>query len=158
MKKEQIKECCYDLGNLPYEIPDSYGEGIVGKEYYTVKGERPREVKLEITSFRGIACDAVHYYGTLKVSGAHIKKDGCNGFFGGYLGEDTPLFKNINIVIELLRYVTDEEHKTDPHRYGEDIKVTNGWYDKTSIKKLAKKVFKARFVGDWKLIIKDYTV
>lgn len=158
MKEEQIKECCYDRGNIPYEIPDNYGEGIVGKEYYTVKRERPREVKLEITSFRGIAWDAVHYYGTLKAFGAHVKKKGCGGFFCGYLGEDTPLFKDIDIVIELCRYITDEERKTDPHRYVEDMKVTNGWYDKSSIKKYAKKVFRARFIGDWKLIIKDDTV
>lgn len=158
MKKEQIKECCFDLGNVPYEIPDSYGEGIVGKDHYTAKGERPREVKLEITSFRGVSCGAIHYYGTLKVSGARVKKEGCSGCFGGYLGEDTPLFKNLSIVIELCRYITDEERKTDPHRYEEDMEVTNGWYDKSSIKKFAKEVFKARFIGDWKLVIKDYTV
>ena len=155
MSQEQIKECCYDLGKLPYEIPDTYGEGVVGKEYYTDKEERPREVKLEITSFRGIAWDAVHYYGTLKVYGPHIRKKGVSGSFCGYLGEDTQLFKDNDIVIELWRYVTEEEHKNDPHRYDEDMKVTNGWYDKASIKEFAKEVFKERFKGDWKLVIDD---
>lgn len=157
MTQEQIKECCCDLGDVPYEIPVSYGEGIIGCEYYTANCKRPREVKLEINSFRGVAWDAVHYYGTLKVSGARIKKKGCDGCFCGYLGKDTPLFKNLDIVIELWRYITEEEHKADPHRYEEYMEVTNGWYDKSSIKKFAKEVFKARFKGDWKLVIKDYT-
>lgn len=156
MTREQIQECCGDLGRIPYEIPDSYGEGIVGKEYYTAKEERPREVKLEITTFRGICGGAEHYYGTLKVRGAHIKKEGEKGCFGGYLGEDTPLFNDIDIVIELYRYVTDAEQKNDPHRY-KDMKTSNGWYAKAPIIEFAKEVFKARFNGDWKLVIKDYT-
>lgn len=157
MTLEQIKECCYDLGNVPFEIPDSYGEGIVGKEYYTAKGERPREVKFEITSFRGVAWNATHYYGTLKVTDVHIRKEGCKGAFGGYMGEDTPLFKDKDIVIELWRYVTDAERKADPRRYDEDMKVTNGWLKKAPLKAFAKEVFKTRFKGDWKLIIRDYT-
>ena len=157
MKKEQIQECCYDLGKQPYEIPDSYGEDIVGKEYYTAKEKRPREVMLEITSFRGICGGAVHYYGTLKAYRPNIHKEGSNYCHSGYLGDDTPLFKDLNIVIELWRYITEEEYKTDPHRYNENMKVTNGWYEKAPIVKFAKEVFKKRFKGDWKLIIKDYT-
>ena len=101
MTQEHIKECCYDYGKVPYEIHDNYGEGIVGKEYYTTKEERPRKVKLVINSFRGISWDAVHYYGTLKVFAPHVRKEGEPGCFGGYLGEDTPLFKDLDIVIEL---------------------------------------------------------
>lgn len=157
MEKQQIQECCYDLGGFPYEIPDSYGEGIVGKEYYTEKGERPREVKLEITSFRGMAWEAVHYYGTLKAYRPDVRKNGTASCFFGYLGEDTPLFKDLDIVIELCRYVTDNERKSDPHRYNEDMKVTNGWYKKTPIIEFAKEVFKSRFKGDWKLVVKDNT-
>lgn len=157
MTREQIQECCYDLGGIPYEIPDTFGEGIVGKEYYTAKAERPREVKLEITSFRGVAWDAVHFYGTLKVSHAPIRKEGVKGCFGGYLGEDTPLFKDIDVVIELCRYVTDKERKEDPCRYKEDMKVTNGWLKKAPLVAFAKEVYKKRFSGDWKLTIKDYT-
>lgn len=157
MTREQIKECCYDLGSIPYEIPDTFGEGIVGKEYYTAKAERPREVKLEITSFRGVAWDAVHFYGTLKVSHAPIRKEGVKGCFGGYLGEDTPLFKDIDVVIELWRYVTEKERREDPRRYEEDMKVTNGWLKKAPLLNFAKEVFKERFTGDWELTIKDYT-
>ena len=111
MTREQIKECCYDLGSIPYEIPDSYGEGIVGKEYYSGKAERPRKVMLEITSFRGVACDAQHFYGTLKVYHAPILKEGCKSSHFGYLGEDTPLFKDGGITIELWRYVTEKERR-----------------------------------------------
>lgn len=157
MTREQIKECCYDLGSIPYEIPDTFGEGIVGKEYYTAKAERPREVKLEITSFRGVAWDAVHFYGTLKVSHAPIRKEGVEGCFSGYLGEDTPLFKDIDVVIELWRYVTEKERREDPRRYEEYMKVTNGWLKKAPLLNFAKEVFKERFTGDWELTIKDYT-
>ena len=157
MKKEQIQECCYDLGKHPYEIPDSYGEGIVGKEYYTGKEKRPREVMLKITSFRGVCFGAVHYYGTLKAYRPNIHKEGSNNCYYGYLGDDTKLFKDLNIVIELCRYITEEEYKTDPNRYDKDMNVTNCWYDKAHIVKFAKEVFNKRFKGDWKLIIKDYT-
>lgn len=157
MTQEHIKECCYDYGKVPYEIHDNYGEGIVGKEYYTTKEERPRKVNLVINSFRGISWDAVHYYGTLKVFAPHVRKEGELGCFCGYLGEDTPLFKDLDIVIELWRYVTEEDRKIDPHRYDEDMKVTNGWSDKTAIIEFAKEVFKARFIGEWKLVIEDYT-
>ena len=156
MTPEQIKECCYDIGNFPYEIPDTFGEDIVGKEFYTAKEERPRKVKLEITSFIGVCCDAVHYYGTLKAFRPHIKKEGCDGCFYGYLGEDTPLFQDLNIVIELWRYVTDAERKSDHKRYG-DMEMTSGWYEKAQIIKFAKDVLNTRFKGDWKLTIEDLT-
>ena len=157
MTKEQIQECCFDYSTLPYKIKETFGEGIIGKEYYTDKADRPREVILEITSFRGIAWNAVHYYGKVKVYHPPIKKEGSNSHYGGYLGEDTPLFKDINIEIELYRYVTDKEHKKDPLHYNEDMRVTNGWLNKDSLVKFAKEVFKERFVGEWKLTIKDLT-
>jgi len=157
MTREQIKECCYDLGSIPYEIPDSYGEGIVGKEYYSGKAERPRKVMLEITSFRGIAWDAQHFYGTLKVYHAPILKEGSKFSHFGYLGEDTPLFKDGDITIELWRYVTEKERREGPRRYEENMKVTNGWLKKAPLLNFAKEVFKERFTGDWELTIEDYT-
>ena len=123
MKKEQIQECCYDLGKQPYEIPDSYGEGIVGKEYYTAKEKRPREVMLEITSFRGICGGAVHYYGTLKAYRPKIHKEGSNYCHCGYLGDDTSLFKDLNIVIELWRYITEEEYSNDQKITWDDLSI-----------------------------------
>ena len=106
MTQKQIQECCRDLGSLPYKIQETFGEGIVGKEYYTDKADKPREVRLEITSFHGVVGHAVHYYGSLKAYHPPIRKEGSKYLFFGYLGEDTPLFENIDITIELCRYLT----------------------------------------------------
>lgn len=156
MTLEQIKECCYDLCNVPFEIPDSYFEGVVGKVYHTDKAERPREVKLEITSFRGVCWNAVHYYGTMIVYGAPVRKGDEKQCHYGYLGEDTQLFKDKDIRIELWRYLTEKEHDV-LRKIDRDIEVTNGWMYKADLIKFGKEVFKTRFKGDWKLVIKDYT-
>lgn len=158
MNKQRMKKCCMDRGNYPFVILDNYGEGIRGKKYFTDVTRKPREVRLVITSYRGICWDAQHYYATLCEFGAPIKVIGgdprttCRG----WLGEDTELFNNIDIGIELWRKITKKERTNNPGRY-RDYETTNGWCDKNKLIAFGKEVFAARFSGDWVLKIEDNT-
>lgn len=155
---KRIKNRCMDRGKYPFVIPDNYGEGIMGKKYYTDVAQKPREVYLRISTFRGLCWDAQHYYGKLYAFGAPIKEIGGDPQYSccGYLGEDQALFKDVSIDIELWREVTERERKSNWNRYGTHD-MTSGWCDKDALISFGKKVFAARFSGNWKLKIEDLT-
>lgn len=160
MTHDEIKDLCQDRHNYPFEIPDTFGEGITGSKYYTEKTKRPRVVNLEITSFIGVCGGAMHYYAEFVSYAPSILEIGGNPNIshGGALhGEDhRELFKDLSIHIELLRQIEDWERELDPYRFA-DYDTTNCWYDIESIKAFANEVFKARFVGDWVLVVVDMT-
>lgn len=161
MSEQEIRDLCQDRHKYPFEIPDTFGEGITGSKYYTQRTKRPREVRLKITSFIGVCGGAMHYYGELASYSPTVSEIGGDpsiGFFGALHGEDhKELFKDLDIHIELLRPIEDWEREQDPNRFAEYYDTTNCWYDKESIKAFADEVFKARFVGDWVLKIVDMT-
>ena len=154
MNDKEIQDCCYDRNDYPFIINDDYLEHIKGKKYYSVKGERPRIVTLEITSFIGMCGGAMHYYGKLTTSGVHVKEFGGDPRYdhGGYLGCDGELFKITDIQIELA-YKTPYECMFDRL----STQTTTRWEPKSALIKFAKEVFKARFKGDWKFDINDRT-
>lgn len=159
MNKQRIKKCCMDRGNYPFVIPDNYGEGIRGKNHYTDVTRKPREVRLVISSYKGLCWDAQHYYGSLDAFGAPIREIGGDPRFscGGYLGGDKEFFENIDVSIELWKKITKKERVSNPNRYRDYYETTSGWYDKEKLIAFGKEVFAARFSGDWVLKIEDNT-
>lgn len=161
MSEQEIMDLCQDRHKYPFEIPDSFGEGITGSKYYTEKKKRPRVVKLEITSFMGVCGGAMHYYAELVSYSPLILEIGGNpniSYIGALHGEDhRELFKDLSIHIGLLRQIEDWERERYPDRFAEYMDTTNAWYDKEQIIAFANEVFKSRFVGDWTLEVDDMT-
>jgi hypothetical protein len=130
-----------------------------------------RTVVIEITSFRGMCWNAIHYYAKLKADGVNICSDeiGSDGEIksvshAGYLGEEyksLPKEKqsiwNSRYEIEIVRPVTQEEIDSDPDRwYGYDAGwPTNGFENKSELIKTAKKVAELRFPEGWDIIVED---
>ena len=121
------------------------------------------QVKLDISSFRGISIGAIHYYGKLKADGIKFVDGEGNGHFG-YLGESVrnwPKEKqdlyDSSYHIEIVRPVTQEEIDKDPMRWDGYCAgwETNGFESIEEIKKIAQKVFKARFPEGWEGLIID---
>lgn len=161
MTHDEIKELCRDRHKYPFEIPDTFGEGLTGSKFYTKREQRPRKVMLKITSFIGVCGGAQHYYGELSSYSPSVLEIGGDpniAHFGALHGEDhKELFEDLDIHIELLRPIEDWERERDPDRFAEYYDTTNCWYDIESIKAFANEVFKARFVGDWVLKVVDMT-
>lgn len=161
MSDKELQERCLDnlfLEELPFKIPVTLKEGIKGKQYYTGQCKRPREVRVNITSFIGTAWDAKHYYGRMEIDEPPIYKfgDGSGSIYRGYLGEDGKLFDHIRVNIDLMRPTTKEEEE---EFHGDYNPLTSGWLNKEELIAFVKEVYNKRF-GDengWKLYLVDYT-
>ena len=138
-------------------FPSNMGEGeefeVNGIKYKSII-ENPREIFLEITSWRGISMNAVHYYGKLYFYGLEWENQNVKGtsrFCGAF-----KIPKNTeDIDIELRRPVEDSELYTEAYEYYYKGSYVNKFNSVNEIKKLAKKIFKKHFTGNWKLIIKE---
>lgn len=159
-----------DEGSYPDVFPKDYGMDFHLDEnpnWFPMEKHTPRNIILEISSFRGICADAVHYYGTIMADGINICSKGESGHIvshSGYLGEE---FKNLpkekqdsyhgQYKIHVARILTEEEYNNDPNRwefYYPGCKVTA--FDSVSeIEKIAKVIVSARFPeGYTKMIVK----
>lgn len=156
MTDKELEERCLDnlfSEKLPFRIPVDFKEGITGKQYYSGKCNRPRTVLIEITTFRGTAWNAKHYYGRIKPECPPIHKIGDKSEMNsyGYLGEDTELFSHNRFSIDLLKPTKEEEYQGD--------NLTSEWISKENLISFAKEVFNRRFGTEngWKLELEDYT-
>ena len=161
-----------DEGCYPDVFPSDYGSDFHLDEHpnYFPIIHNPRNITLEISSYRGICADAVHYYGVLKADGISICSKSDSGVLtshGGYLGEE---FKNLPKIkqdsydryykINVVHILTEEEINADPQRwenYWPGFK-SNAFESVGEIEKIAKKIVAARFPeGYGNIIVKrDY--
>lgn len=168
--EEEIKRAMDSKDDYPFIIEDTAGLGYKDDKYFTIFDKRhirenpPRMVTLEITSYRGIASTAEHYYGKLVAEGVRF----------AYLDKPTmtttpweiiktnPFF-NSHYEFELKRPVTEKEisnggrYNTSRWEGYELGFYTNAFIDKQEIKDLAIVCFKQRFKGNWELWVDDYT-
>lgn len=152
-----------NIGNVEdYEIPDNFkfpftfGEGIVIVDhndlYESKKANSPREVILNIRSWRGISIGAIHYYGDLSFWGIGFTKNG--NFESESSSTGFPRVSQ-SISINLKRKLTKQEIETQKDRwtgYREGDFISNF----NTIKDLeyrAGEVFKKSFGPFWKLKI-----
>lgn len=81
-----------DMGNFPDVIPVDYGLDLVlkTKPEYIVEANKPRKIRIDITTYRGISCGAIHYYAQINADGVKVIercKDG-NIIHCGYICEE----------------------------------------------------------------------
>lgn len=160
----------YDRGRYPDFFPIDLGDDfkLESRPELFVKIPQPREVRIEITSYRGISWNAVHYYAAIKADG--IRRCYYEDFGGekrltstaGYICEEfSRLPKEKQDIwggdyhIEVARPVTQADIDNDPRRwegYAPDDN-TNAFNSAEEAEEAARAIVSARFAEEWKVII-----
>lgn len=143
------------------DFKDEKTRAIPGGSFIYEKKSKTRCVKLEITSFRGVSWNAIHYYGKLIADGIDFQcLDNPNVSTSNWDAKKKSPFCQWRYTFELRRPITQEEIDADPDRweYYAPGSFTNGFDTKEEIIKLAKECFKMRFSGEWELWVEDLTV
>lgn len=164
--KEAI-EHCWDRKDYPEVFRDDAGLDISIPGFITrgswIRNNSPRTVTLDVTTYRGVSCNAVHYYGNITIEGVSFSPEDRPNIYTmckeTYEAEEkNPLAAGF-YRIELVRPVTSEEIEEDSSRWsGYEVgDNTNAFYSPEDVIALAKEVCKARFLGYWKLKIVDYS-
>lgn len=174
MTLDEAVKCCIDRNNYPafFKIDVGRNFHLETKPDYYCEINDFRNVKIEITSFRGVSCGAQHYYAKIIADGIKIfsYEKGTGGkvrkvYHGGYVCDEySKLLKNnplwdLFYEIEVCRPLTQQEIDEDPERweYYDAGQLTNAFYTKEEAIKQAKDIIKARFDVDWIIKIDDLT-
>lgn len=164
--KEAI-EHCWDRKDYPEVFRDDAGLDISIPGFITrgswIRNNSPRTVTLDVTTYRGVSWNAVHYYGNIIIDGVSFSPEDSPNTYTmcteTYEAEEkNPLAAGF-YRIELVRPVTSEEIEKDSSRWN-GYKVgdkTNAFYSPEDVIAIAKEVCKARFLGNQKLKIVDYS-
>ena len=159
-----------DNGKYPNIFSNDYGMDL-NIEGYFVEKKKNRKVAIEISSYRGICSEAVHYYAKIKADGVYVcSMKMLNGekrkvVHGGYLGEEfekLPKEKkdsyNSIYEIEVVRKVTKEEIENNPDRWNgyREGWMTDAFESKEELIEIANRIVKARFDTEWKVEICEY--
>lgn len=164
--KEAI-EHCWDRKDYPKVFRDDAGLDISIPGFITrgswIEDNSPRTVTLDVTTYRGESWNAVHYYGNITIEGVSFSLEDSPNIYTicketHEAEEKNPLAAGV-YKIELVRPVTFEEIEKDNLRWdGYEVGYdTNAFYSPEDVIALAKEVCKARFLGNWKLKIVDYS-
>lgn len=130
-------------------------------------GHRPgnmrRRATVEITTFRGISWDAIHYYGTIYVQGVNMEYDNKPDCFTmSSVWEDIIPLSKYRYSLTLTRPISQEEIDADEASV-DNVKrfsfqqvgdLTTCWKSVEDIVEFAKEVFRLRFQGDWEFYVK----
>ena len=158
---QEANDQSYDQGRYPDFFPVNIGDDfkLESRPELFVTIPSPRKVKIEITSYRGCCCEAIHYY-------AAIIADGTKRLVttAGYMGEE---FNNLprekrdiwdgNYHIEVARPVTEADIAKDPRRwegYGPGDN-TNAFNTAEEAEETARAIVSARFGDGWELEINN---
>lgn len=167
---ENIRDYMMSYGSdFPLVIDDNAGLDFKDEETRAIphrsciyqKKSKTRCVKLEITSFRGISWNAIHYYGKLIADGIDFQliDDPSTTTSNWDAEKKNPLYQ-WHYDFELRRPTTSEEINNDPDRWrGYNLgDFTSSFDTKEEIIALAKECFKMRFSGEWELWVDDCTM
>ena len=129
MNIKEAVEHCYDRRDYPEVICDDAGLDISIPGFITkgpwVRDNSPRVITLEISTYRGVSWDAIHYYGNISADGVYFSpEDNPNTSImckETWEAEDKNPLAAPNYKIELVRPVTQEEIDKNESS-GEDMK------------------------------------
>lgn len=121
------------------------------------KGNQKRRATLEITTFRGVSSNAIHYYGKINIQGVNMEYDGEPGHSKMIFDTNIPLAHyTYNLVLK--RPLTKEEINKDSQRWGDyydEGDLTNCFETIEDVIELAKQVFRLRFNGEWEFYVES---
>lgn len=87
------------------------------KSWGYTKRNQKRRAMLKVTTFRGVSCGAIHYYGGIEIQGVNMEYDGKPGHSRMILDRNIPL-AHYTYELELKRPLTKKEINEDPDRWG----------------------------------------
>lgn len=125
------------------------------------KSNTLRRITLEITTYRGICGDAIHFYGKLVVQGVEMKRDPNEKDYDIHKAsewKDKNPLSAYQYWLKLTRPVTQAELDADKNaRYPAEVRfewadvgdLTERWNSTEELIDFATQVVKARFKGKW---------
>lgn len=160
VKQSQGERCVYpdiflDNCGLDIVLPEKNLHAVRSWGY--TKGNSKRRATLEITTFRGISFNAIHYYGKVKIQGVNMEYDEQPGHSTMIFDNNIPL-AHYTYDFELKRPLTKDEIDEDPDRWGDyyhEGDLTNCFETIEDVVALAKEVFKLRFTGEWEFHVES---
>lgn len=160
IKQSQGEKCVYpdiftDNCGLDIILPNDKLHAV--KSWGYTKGNSKRRATLDITTFRGVSFNAIHYYGKINIQGVNMEVDGKPGHSRMIFDDNLPLAHYI-YYLELTRPLTKEEISEDPERWGDyyhEGDLTNCFETIEDVVALAKEVFRLRFTGDWEFYVES---
>lgn len=170
--KEFILKHCRDFcDGYPYVFTKDFGLDVVIPNHpeYVVKPPIDYTVRLDITSWRGISINAIHYYGEIVAMGPYLSKTDehgdslCVGGFicdeWGAMSRNDRKFVNEDYRIEVVRPLSQNEIDEDPERWRGYIEgcSVNSFCSLDDVISISKKIIRARFPG-WTMEINDTTI
>lgn len=158
-----IKQSSSDRYEYPDIFSDTCGLDIVlpEKKLHAVKswghhkGNMKRRATLEVTTFKGVSFNAVHYYGKISIQGVDMEYNNKPGHSTMIFDKNLPL-AHYDYELILRRPLTQAEIDNDPQRWGDyyhDGDLTNCFESIEDVLELAKEVFKMRFSGEWEFFV-----
>lgn len=160
--KESMSNLIDKYGNL-FEIPFKTDMGLnIKAEGYHSEPKRSwknskRFATLEISTFKGISFDAIHYYGELNIEGVSmISDENPNRItMSSSIEKEFPLSQN-SYIFTLRRKISEKEIREFEDRYmfyspGDFVENFNSTED---IINLFKEIKENMFVGEWEFFVK----
>ncbi len=127
------------------------------KSWGYTKSNSKRRATLDITTYRGVSFNAIHYYGKIEIQGVNMECDGAPGHSRMVFDDNIPLAHYI-YHLELTRPISQKEIDEDPERWGDyynEGDLTNCFETIEDVVALAKEVFRLRFAGDWEFYVES---
>ena len=153
---------CRDQDGMPSIMTPNYGIDVTfsddkGEKYTTVLAGK-RRLYVDITSYRGMSLDAIHYYCKIWFSDPYlrIKSTGKITSISGYFDRHKPEECKSKST-EIVRELTQKEIDDDPIRweYYRAGMLTNGFESIDELKTHIDFVINNRFLGDWEVVINE---
>lgn len=154
-------ESGFDISTVTGVIPQNIGEGFqfnLHGKVYTTRGsytkDKKRQAEIEICSFQGFCCDAVHYYAKLYIYVDNVCGD---SVVSGYLeGIEIPN-EYQTIKAEFVKPLTQKEIDKQPDRWGYWYQVgdlVNAFESLQDIESLIENLKKKFSSKEWKVEIR----
>lgn len=136
--------------NLGLGVRIKKSDGII---YKSVMREKVPTVTLDISTWRGMGCGAIHYYGDLKISLPHFESESRENYFSS--AWEIPLFKNDTIKMTHVLEQWEIDRYPDNYRDNRPGQYIRGFYTPEGAKRAAKEFFNKHFGQDWELVIEE---
>ena len=160
IKQSQSEKCVYPdifTDNCGLDIILSDDKLHAVRSWGYTKGNAKRRATLEVSTFRGISFNAIHYYGKIKIQGVNMEVDGKPGHSRMVFDDNIPL-AHYTYELVLKRPLTKDEISEDVERWGDyynEGDLTKCFETIEDVVALAKEVFRHRFTGEWEFYVES---